>query len=129
MNKDYEDQFRSKLDADDEAFLKDLEGDTGLFLQMGATFSGPMKYWVGFAFVLSIAFAGLALWGLYEMLRAETVKTTILWGALFIAGLLSLSMIKIWFWLRMNHLVVLKELKLIQLSILRHHSEDDTSTS
>ena len=58
----FEDRLLTSLNADDEAFLKELEDDVGLFQQMGMTFSGPLRYWTAFAFVLSFAiFPGICL--------------------------------------------------------------------
>ncbi len=116
---DFETSFKQSLDADDEAFLKDLENGEGLFRQLGATFSGPMKFITAFGFILSFAMLGLAIWGLYEVSQADSVKEMILWFSLFSVGSLGVSMLKIWFWLRMNHLVVLKELKRIELRLVK----------
>lgn len=116
---DFEARLKHGLSADDEAFLKDLEGDVGIFQQMGATFSGPMKFWTAFAFVFSFAMFAGGVWAAFQMVGAETVKETVQWAVLVLALSFAVGMIKIWFWLRMNHLVVLKELKLIELQLVK----------
>ena len=116
----FEDRLMTSLSADDEAFLKELEDDVGLFQQMGMTFSGPLRYWTAFAFVFSLFFFGLGVWGVYNMFQAESLKIVVLWGALVGFSSLSVGLIKIWFWLRMNHLNVLRELKRIELRIVKN---------
>ncbi len=112
-----DERISASLSADDQAFLKDLESGQGMFEQLGATFSGPRRFWVGFAFVLTFAMFALAVFGLYQMFQAETVKLTILWSMAALFGMIGLAMLKMWFWMRMNHLVVLKQLKLIELRL------------
>lgn len=116
----FEDRLMTSLSADDEAFLKELEEDVGLFQQMGMTFSGPLRYWTGLAFVFSFLIFALSLWAGYNMLKAETVKMVVLWGALFGWASLGVGLIKVWFWMRMNHLNVLRELKRIELRLVKN---------
>lgn len=115
----FEDRLLTSLNADDEAFLQELEADTGLFEQMGMTFSGPLRYWTAFAFVFSLFFFGLAIWGVYHMFQTESLKHVVLWGTLVGWSSLALGLIKVWFWMRMNHLNVLRELKRIELRMLK----------
>lgn len=119
MMTDFETRLKDGLSADDEAFLNGLEHEDGLFQQMGGTFSGPLKYWTVFAFILSFVFAGLAGFGLYQVWLAETTKAMFMWFALFSFAALAVSMLKIWFWLRMNHMATMRELKRIELRIAR----------
>jgi len=114
-----DERLAAGLSTDDQAFLKDLEGGQGMFEQLGATFSGPMRFWVGFGFVLTFAMFAVAMVGLYQMFQAETVKLTILWSMMALFGMIGVSMLKMWFWMRMNHLVVLKQLKLIELRLVQ----------
>lgn len=114
---DFDTRLKQGLAAEDEAFLKTLESEDGLFRQMGDTFAGPLKYWTAFAFVLSLVFAGLAVYGLYQVWQADSMKEMFLWFGLFSFSALAVSMIKIWFWLRMNHLATLRELKRIELRL------------
>ena len=115
----FEDRLMTSLSADDEAFLKEIEQDVGLFQQMGMTFTGPLKYWTAFAFVFSLFFFGLAVWGVYNMFQAEDLKIVILWGTLVGWASLAVGLIKVWFWMRMNHLNVLRELKRIELRLVK----------
>ena len=115
----FEDRLLTSLNAEDEAFLKELEQDAGLFQQMGMTFTGPLRYWTAFAFVFSFVFFLLGVWAAYNMLQADNLKHVVLWGALVGWMSLSVGLVKIWFWMRMNHLNVLRELKRIELRLVK----------
>lgn len=118
----FDDRLRGALSADDAEFLKNLEDDRGLFAQMGATFEGPLKYWTAFAFVLSVTFFGTMIWCAWLIWASESLNVIALATAGFIWSNIAVAMIKMWFWLRMNHLATLRELKKIELRIARIES-------
>ncbi|MFN4185992.1 MAG: DUF6768 family protein [Hyphomonas sp.] len=115
----FETRLKDGLSAEDEAFLKNLEGGESLIGQLGATFTGPLKVWTAFAFVLSFAFFAIAVWSAFQILGAEELREMIFWLAAFLFSMLAVAMIKVWFWMRMNHLALLRELKRIELRIAR----------
>lgn len=119
----FETTLKAGLSQEDQAFLSKLEEDQGLFEQMGQTFTGPLKYWTMLAFAMSFGFFMGAVYGVVQLVNAPDAQTAVLWSTLVLALFLAVSMIKIWFWLRMNHLAVLKELKLTQLMISQSASE------
>lgn len=112
-----DDALRRSLSSDDEAFLKDLEEGRGLFTQMGAMFEGPMKLWTYFSFIMSFVMFGLFAVFLWKGIEAGTVRETVLYctGAVWFA--IAVAMMKMWWWMRMNHLATLRELKKIELRV------------
>lgn len=116
---DFDTRLRQGLSEEDRAFLHDLEDGRGLFTQMGDTFRGPMSFWTGFAFLISLVFFGLTLYSGCRLWGAEDVQGERLWLAVFIWSSIAVGMTKIWFWLRMNHLSTLRELKKIELRLAR----------
>jgi len=116
---DFDDRLRASLSTDDEEFLKSLENERGIFTQMFDTFQGPMRFWMGFVFLFSLVFFALAVRSVFGIMEADTLKGTALWLAAFFSGILGVSMFKIWVWMRMNHLGVLRELKKIELRVAR----------
>lgn len=115
----FETRLKESLSAEDEAFLRNLEEGESLFGQLGSTFTGPMKFLTGFAFVLTFAFFGIAVWAGFNIYSAAEPREMVFWLAVFIFGMVSVAMLKMWFWMRMNHLALLRELKRIELRVAR----------
>jgi hypothetical protein len=113
----FDTRLKEGLSAEDQAFLKNLEEGESLFGQLSATFSGPLKLWTGFAFALTLLFFALAGWSAFQILEAVEVREMIFWLATFIFSMLAVCMLKMWFWMRMNHLTLLRELKRIELRL------------
>lgn len=43
----------------------------------------------------------------------------VFWLAIFLFAMIAVGLLKIWFWMRMNHLALLRELKRIELRLVR----------
>jgi len=119
MTTGFDNQLRAALSADDEAFLKRLEEERGLFAQLGDAFHGPMRYWTAFAVVLSLAMFGLSIYALFQIVDATADAPRTIWLAVFLWSSIGVGLVKVWFWMRMNHLATLRELKKIELMIAR----------
>ncbi|MEQ9316753.1 MAG: DUF6768 family protein [Henriciella sp.] len=115
----FESRLQHSLSQDDESFLRDLEGDRGLFTQMGATLTGPLKYWTAVVFVFTFVLFALSIWCGWNAFAADSVKETVLWAAFGIAGLNGIGLLKMWVFMRMNHLATLRELKRVELQVAR----------
>jgi hypothetical protein len=111
--------LKGALDADDEAFLRQLDSDRGLFAQIGDTMKGPLGGWaklVAFNSTLLVALMAVAVW---QMIVAPTDRSLILWTAVALGALFVQAMLKQWFFERMNLLTLLRELKRIELRVAR----------
>lgn len=119
MNDTFDNKLLGELDAEDRQFLEQLEADRGLYAQMSDTFSGPFRYWTAFAFVLSLAFFIGSIYALVRLWGAPPLNESLLWLAAFFWFAQAVGMIKIWFWMRMNQLTLLRELKKVELQVAR----------
>ncbi|RIJ24155.1 hypothetical protein D1224_07915 [Henriciella barbarensis] len=112
-----DEKIRQGMNEDDRAFLASLDAEPGLFQQMGAAFAGTMKLWTVFAVILSLVFFGLSIWSVFAVFNSETPVEAIGWAGIGLAGFMATGFVKIWFWLRMNHLTLLREMKIIELRL------------
>lgn len=115
----FDSKLADALNEEDEAFLKDLEHGEGLFEQMGATLTGPLKYWTVMVFVMTFVFFGLAVFSVIRILATESMNEAVVWNAVFVFSAIAVAMLKMWVWMRMNHLAVLRELKRIELQLVK----------
>ena len=113
----FDETISHDMSEDDRAFLATLREEPGLFTQMGAAFAGTMRIWTILAFILSFVFFAGAVWCAYLVFVAATPVEAIGWAAIGMAAFMATGFAKIWFWLRMNHLVVLREIKLLELQL------------
>lgn len=115
----YDKRIFEGLTSEDQAFLKNLEDDRGLFTQMFATFDGPLKYWTIYVFVMTFAFFGLGVYAGFQLVATESVQMIAVWTLVIWFCLFAVGMLKIWLFMRMNHLATLRELKKIEFLVLK----------
>lgn len=116
----FDDRLKAELDADDEAFLKELDSDhRGLFAQMGDTLTGPLGGWAKLIFVVAFVLAFVMFYAVYRLIIAETDRELLIWGIAFIGLMLMQGFVKQWFFERMNLMTILRELKRIELRVAR----------
>lgn len=115
----FDDRLRGELDADDRAFLKQLEDNRGLFDQLGTTLEGPMGVWTKITLALILAATAFGLFAVWQMFAAETTRGLILWAGAAWAGWTVQVTAKKWLHDRMNTLTILREVKKLELRVAR----------
>ncbi|MGF1462774.1 MAG: DUF6768 family protein [Maricaulaceae bacterium] len=107
------------LSSDEAAFLKDLDSGRGLFTQLGATFQGPLKFWTYYVFINIAAFVALAIWCAFQLSAAETM-VGVAWSAIGLwVALSAVTTLKMWLFQRMNHLALMREIKRLELRVIK----------
>jgi hypothetical protein len=114
-----ETMLKGALDADDEAFLRKLDEERGLFAQIGDTLTGPLGGWAKLVAFGSVMLAIVTVVAVWQMFSAQSERVLILWTAAALAAFIAQGMIKQWFFERMNFIALLRELKRIELRIAR----------
>lgn len=112
-------RLRAALDADDEAFLNQLDSERGLFAQVGDTLSGPLGGWAKLVFGLAFLLAVVMFYTVYRMVIADSDREFLVWALGALAAFVATGFVKQWFFERMNLNTVLRELKHIELRIAR----------
>ncbi|GJL96571.1 MAG: hypothetical protein DHS20C06_03880 [Hyphobacterium sp.] len=117
---DFHQNLDDALSEEDEAFLKRLDDEPGLIEQMSGAFQGKLKFWAAYAFAMSFFLFGAAIFCFWQLYQAETTRDLVLWATGVWCAMLSVGLIKIWFWMRMNHLATLREIKRVELYMARN---------
>lgn len=115
----FDDRVKAALDADDEAFLRDLDADRGLFAQMGDTMKGPLGGWAVLTFLMAGLMSAFLFFAVWRMVMAHDVRELLLWAVGTLAAWIAIGFLKQWFFQRMNFIALLRELKRIELRIAR----------
>lgn len=112
-------RLSAALDADDEAFLRELDNERGLFAQFGDTMAGPLGGWAKLIFVVMFPLAAFMFYAVWQMFTVDGTRELILWTAGAFAAFTATGFVKQWFFERMNLIATLRELKRIELRIAR----------
>ena len=106
------------LSEDDQAFLDSLEGERGLFTQIGDTWKGPMGGWAKLIFAFTAALGVLFLFVIWKAATStDNIAAHTLWAISGVALLVVIGFAKEWMFARMNMLTVLREIKRLQLEV------------
>lgn len=114
-----DDRIRKELE-DRGADVERLDAEQkSLFAMMLRVFTGGLRRWAAFGMVLTLAFVGLTVWTGYEFFVAGTVDARIFWGVLAVASFHAVSMFKFWFFMEMNRNSMLREIKRVEVELVR----------
>ncbi|WP_420430444.1 DUF6768 family protein [Hyphobacterium sp.] len=119
---DFNTTLNQALTEDEESFLRRLDDEPGLFEQMGNAFQGKLRFWTVYLFVMSFTLFGAAIYCFWQLFNAETTRELILWATGVWCLFLAVGLSKIWFWMRMNHLAMLREIKRVELYLAKNGS-------
>lgn len=86
-------------------------------------FRGRHRLISTFAFLLTFALFGAAVWSGWQFFAAEAVAAQIQWAALTLLFMIMVGFLKIWFWLEMHTNRVLRELKRVELLLVTRRNE------
>ena len=114
--KDLDAEIREALSEDEARFLERLE-QPSLTDLIGETFRSRARWLTVLSVVATIAFMGVALWSLVELLRADSPRALVLWQTLLLFSLLAVGANKLWFWLELQRVTLTRELKRLELQV------------
>ncbi len=117
--RDIDDKIKEALRAED-AELLDLYGGEQSMLEMAiGVLRGHHRWLVLLTWLLMIAFTGLTIVSAIQFFNAESTRAMIAWSMGFVLGILTVSLLKIWFWMEMNKNAVTREVKRVELQLAR----------
>lgn len=114
---DFDKDIRAALNAEERELYDKLDADMTLDGMMLAPFKTRLKRWTIFAFIQAFIFAALAFWCGYEFFTSVKVDDRVFWGCLMLLTALFTAMFKIWFWMEMQRLSVVREIRRVELQL------------
>ncbi len=112
-----DDRIGAALDADDRAFLEQLDDGRGLFRQIGDSLGGPLGGWAKLVFAVTFISAIVTFYAVWQMFNAQETRDLTLWATAVIVLFTGIGFLKDWFFSRMNMLAILREVKRLELQI------------
>lgn len=110
---EFDDDIREAVRAGDTAV------DEGLIEQVAATFRTRMRVWVVLSWCLTAVWAAVAVWAATSFLRAATTRDWVMYATLFQVAVISVVMLKIWYWMELNRTTHTREIKRLEIQVAK----------
>jgi hypothetical protein len=68
---------------------------------------------------LTLAFLVLGVLSAVAFFRAEEMRDLVTWAAACVICMSAVAMLKVWYWLELHRIVVMREIKRVELQIAR----------
>jgi len=117
-----DDQLRDALNAEDRALLDKLGSEPGILELWRETYRGKLFLLNVFATIVSFAMFAVQIWMLVKLLTTDDPVLSVRYAVGFLFCAMGVGMLKMWFWLRMNHLAAIREIKRIELLLARKYA-------
>jgi len=113
---------------DDGTIELDAE-DANIFKLMAASLKGAFRGVVLISIIFMFVFVGLAIYCGYQMLETEDVGEKIEWAVGVILAFIVFGILRLWFFLELNRLSLLREIKRVELQVALMAESDRQGTN
>jgi hypothetical protein len=117
MNNSLDDKIRAVLRETPEG--DSLVDEPSLAEELITAFRGRNRWTHGLAILFSFVFMGAGVWSFIRFYQAPDVREQLLWAAAMFFCICYISFQKVWFWMEMHSNRVLREVKRVELLMLR----------
>ncbi len=94
-------------------------GQPTVFRQVAEVFRGQSRWINCFLIIQVFLFTGLFGGSIIRFLAATEVRDQIMWAALGVLAVVVIGLLKTWFWMEMNRITIMREIKRIELQVAR----------
>ena len=116
--KEFDDKIREVLRREDAELLDHSRDDPLLREVVIAAFRSKHRWLNTMAFVGTFVALVLSVVAAYQFFQAEGVRAMIAWGTAFLWLSLCVAMLKIWFWMEIQRVPIMREIKRLELRIM-----------
>lgn len=119
MSNEIDALIRRGLQQEDRLLFDQLTGDMSVQDMALSAFHGRSRWLKIFAMVLSLVFFGLTIFCLWRFVQTEAVRSALNWALAASFCFLNVAMLKLYFWMEMHKMAVLREIKRVELQLCR----------
>ncbi|MEO8019381.1 MAG: DUF6768 family protein [Pseudomonadota bacterium] len=112
-----DERIQKALSSEDQAFLAQMDADGSLYRDVTDMFRGHTRWLNVFAWLLAFALFAVAVACGWHFMVQTDLRSMELWGVGTILAFIALGMIKLWFWMELQKVVVLREIKRVELQL------------
>ena len=123
MNK-LDDAIKDALSKEDAEFLAKLEQEPGAIEQMSGIFQGPFSRLYALLFIAAVAVGIFGVYAGWQFAISTNLRPLFYWGAITGFCLVVLAVVRVLFFMQINTNRILRELKRLELQIVRNAPHD-----
>jgi len=112
-------KIQEALRKEDAELADEFGGEPSMFEMITETFRGRHRWLTILMMFWTIVFLVLAILSVIRFFRAEEMRDMLLWAAASALFLSCVCMMKVWFWLELNKNAITREIKRLELQIVR----------
>jgi hypothetical protein len=112
-----DERIQKALSAEDQALLARMDADSSLYGDIAATFRGHTRWLNVFGWFGALMFFVIAVFCSWQLASQTEMRNMLLWSAGTIISFLWLGMIKLWFWMELQKVGIVREIKRIELQL------------
>lgn len=126
---DLDERIRAALRDEDRELFDQLAEQPSVTETIRDGFSGKWGWWMIAVAIVQTVIFGLGIWCAVRFVNAEGVDDHVVWGTWMLLAGVVVAQLKIMAWMQMQHMSVHRELKRLELQILRlgRHAPDTES--
>jgi hypothetical protein len=114
---DIDEKILEALNNEDKEVMDSFGEEPGLFELIAESFRGKMKAVVIPVFVFMLAFAAILVYSAIHFFSVETIGTKLHWLAIGLTALIVFGLLRLWYWMELNRLSIIREVKRLELQI------------
>jgi len=114
-----DEKIRKALSRDDAKMLGDPDDGLRLDQLVLSALKQGNRFMNGIAMVFTFVFMGLAIYAAVQFFEGNGTKELIAWAVGFSMCILAVSMLKLWFWMEMQRVLMTREVKRVELLAAR----------
>ena len=112
-----DDRIKEALKREDAELFGEVAGEASLPELVAESFKGKYRFFVVMTWCFSFVFFVASVYCVYRVFVSEEFHEHFLWGMGFFFSSMAVSMLKLWNWMELNRLSVIREVKRVELQI------------
>src|SRR5262245_61077215 len=113
---DFDKTLRAALGAEEAERLSQFD-EPALLDQVVDTFRGRNRWVVMLMFPVVIVWLAFAIVSAYQFFHTEDLHAMIAWAGAFAFSIVTIGLVKIWYWMELNKNSITREVKRLELQV------------
>ena len=117
--KELDNRIAEALRREDAELFHEMSDEPGLSEMILETFRGKRRWLNMLGAIWMVIFLVLGVSSAVAFFRAESTRDLVMWASACILCAMAVAILKIWYWMEMQRMIVMREIKRVELQIAR----------